>query len=60
VEFFRKYFGPTQMAFNRLDEAGQAAFAKELEAVWAAANAAPDAANHTLVHNQYVKVTAKK
>ena len=60
VEFFRKYFGPTQTAFNRLDEAGQAAFAKELESVWSAANAAPDPANHTLVHNEFLKVTAKK
>ena len=30
VAFFRQYFGPTQMAFNRLDEGGQAALAEDL------------------------------
>ena len=49
VDFFRKYFGPTQVAFGRLDGAGQAAFAKELEELWAAHNVAPDPANRTLI-----------
>ena len=35
VAFFRKYFGPTQMAFGRLDEVGQAKFAEALEELWA-------------------------
>ncbi len=60
VDFFRKYFGPTQVAFSRLDEAGQAAFAADLEALWSGANAAPDPATHTLVHNQYLQVTATR
>jgi 2-polyprenyl-3-methyl-5-hydroxy-6-metoxy-1,4-benzoquinol methylase len=60
VDFFRKYFGPTQVAFNRLDEKGQAAFAAELEAVWSAHNVAPDPNSHVLVHNQYLKVTATR
>jgi ubiquinone/menaquinone biosynthesis C-methylase UbiE len=34
VQFFRKYFGPTQMAFLRLDEKGQQEYAAELEKVW--------------------------
>ena len=58
VAFFRKYFGPTQTAFSRLDEAGQAAFAADLEALWAGANVAEDPANHTLVQNEYLQVTA--
>jgi SAM-dependent methyltransferase len=58
VAFFRKYFGPTQTAFNRLDEAGQAAFAADLEALWSSANVAEDPANRTLVHNEYLQVTA--
>lgn len=58
VAFFRKYFGPTKMAFERLDEAGQAAFAADLESLWAGANRAPDPANHTLVENEYLQVTA--
>jgi SAM-dependent methyltransferase len=60
VAFFRKYFGPTQMAFSRLDEAGQVALAADLEALWAGANVAPDPAEHTLVHNQYLQVTATR
>jgi len=58
VEFFRKYFGPTQMAFNRLNEAGQAAFAADLVALWTSANVAPDTECHTLVKNEYLQITA--
>jgi ubiquinone/menaquinone biosynthesis C-methylase UbiE len=58
VAFFRRYFGPTNMAFSRLDEAGQAAFAAALESLWSSANVAPDPATHTLVHNEYLQVTA--
>lgn len=58
VTFFRTYFGPTKVAFERLDTAGQAAFAADLEALWAGANEAPDPENHTLVKNEYLQVTA--
>jgi SAM-dependent methyltransferase len=60
VAFFRKYFGPTQVAFSRLDEAGQAALAADLESLWSAANVAPDPADHTLVRNEYLQVMAKR
>jgi SAM-dependent methyltransferase len=60
VAFFRKYFGPTQMAFNRLDEAGQAAFAADLEALWAGANVASDPGDRTLVRNEYLQITATR
>ncbi len=60
VAFFRKYFGPTQVAFGRLDEAGQAAFATDLESLWAGANVAPDPNTHTLVHNEYLQITATR
>ena len=60
VAFFRKYFGPTQVAFSRLDGTGQAAYAEDLEDLWSAANVAPDPANHTLIHNQYLQVTATR
>jgi SAM-dependent methyltransferase len=60
VAFFRKYFGPTQVAFSRLDEAGQASFAADLEALWTGANVASDPTNHTLVRNGYLKVTATR
>ena len=58
VAFFRKYFGPTQMAFNRLDEPGQAALAADLEALWSSANLAPDPEEQTLIANEYLQVTA--
>jgi ubiquinone/menaquinone biosynthesis C-methylase UbiE len=60
VAFFRKYFGPSHMAFKRLDEAGQQALAADLESLWSAANASPDPQNHTLIRNEYLKVTATR
>jgi len=60
VAFFRKYFGPTQMAFSRLDEAGQAALATDLEALWKRGNIADEGDDHLLVPNQYLQVTAKR
>ena len=60
VEFFRKYFGPTQMAFARLDEAGQAKFAEALEELWSGANVAEDPAERTLVKNEYLEVVARR
>ena len=60
VAFFRQYFGPTKMAFSRLDESGQAAFAADLEALWSNANTSPDPANHTLIHNHYLQITATR
>ena len=58
VAFFREFFGPTKVAFSRLDPTGQAAYAEELTDLWAAANVAPDPSNHTLIRNQYLQVTA--
>jgi 2-polyprenyl-3-methyl-5-hydroxy-6-metoxy-1,4-benzoquinol methylase len=60
VAFFRKYFGPTQVAFSRLDEPGQTALATDLETLWSTANIAPDPANHTLIRNEYLQVTATR
>src|ERR1019366_9069332 len=60
VAFFRAYFGPTQVAFNRLDPAGQAAFAADLESLWSNANVAPDPDSHTFIHNEYLQVTATR
>ncbi len=58
VAFFRRYFGPTQVAFNRLDEAGQQAFTSDLIALWSEANIAPDPADHTVVPNEFLEVRA--
>jgi ubiquinone/menaquinone biosynthesis C-methylase UbiE len=56
VSFFRKYFGPTQTAFARLDEAGQAALAAQLESLWAEHNTSND--GNTSVHAEYLEVHA--
>ncbi len=58
VSFFRQYFGPTQMAFSRLDAAGQTALAADLEDLWSSANVSPDPANRTMIQNQYLQVIA--
>ena len=60
VDFFRKYFGPTQTAFNRLDPAGQQAYAADLVSLWTEANVAPGPRDHTLIRNQYLRVTANR
>jgi 2-polyprenyl-3-methyl-5-hydroxy-6-metoxy-1,4-benzoquinol methylase len=57
VAFFRRYFGPTQMAFSRLDEGGQTALTKDLEDLWSGANTGTEP-DRTLVPNEYLKVTA--
>lgn len=58
VAFFRKYFGPTQVAFSRLNEAGQNALTADLERLFSSANVSGTPGSHTLIHNQYLKVTA--
>lgn len=60
VMFFRRYFGPTQMAFSRLDEAGQAALAGDLESLWAGANVAEYPEKQVLVRNEYLEVRARR
>lgn len=60
VSHFRQYFGPTQAAFNRLDSAGQQAFAGDLIALWSGANIAADPEHHTLVPNEYLQVVATR
>lgn len=60
VEFFRTYFGPTQVAFNRLDGIGQEAMRRDLVELWTEANVAPDPDKHTLIRNQYLEVVARK
>jgi len=54
VEFFRQYFGPTQVAFSRLDKAGQAELASQLEALWTGHNTATDGT--TKVDAEYLDV----
>jgi ubiquinone/menaquinone biosynthesis C-methylase UbiE len=58
VQFFRDYFGPTQMAFSRLDAAGQSAFAADLEKLWSEHNKGEN--GRTLVSGEYLDVTATR
>jgi len=60
VAFFRKYFGPTKVAFSRLDEAGQGALAADLEQLWSGANVSPNPEEHTRIRNEYLQVTARR
>jgi SAM-dependent methyltransferase len=60
VDFFRTWFGPTKVAFSRLDEAGQKAMASDLTALWSSANQSPTPATHTLIRNQYLQITATR
>lgn len=56
VEFFRQYFGPTQVAFSRLDEAGRSALALQLESLWREHNQATDGT--TKIEAEYLDVRA--
>jgi hypothetical protein len=56
VAFFRKYFGPTQTTFARLDEPAQKALAEDLTQHWAKKNIGD--ANHTVIKAEYLEVHA--
>ena len=56
VAFFRKYFGPTQTTFARLDEPAQKALADDLTQHWANNNRGD--ADHTVIKAEYLEVYA--
>jgi SAM-dependent methyltransferase len=56
VQFFRQYFGPTQVAFSRLPADAQAAYAADLETLWREHNEATD--GRTAVSAEYLEVIA--
>ena len=58
MSFFRQYFGPTQVAFSRLDESAQATLAAKLEALWEEENTATDGT--TAVEGEYLEVLATR
>jgi SAM-dependent methyltransferase len=59
VDFFRRYFGPTQATFARLDPEAQESLRDDLVALWAGANQSAEE-GRTTVANQYMKVTARR
>jgi hypothetical protein len=58
VEFFRKYYGPTQRTFDALDADGQAALRGDLERLWMEHNRATD--DTTQVEGEYLEVIATR
>jgi hypothetical protein len=56
IEHFRKFYGPTQKAFDALDGAGQDALRGDLEKLWSENNQANDGT--TLVASEYLEVRA--
>jgi SAM-dependent methyltransferase len=56
VAFFRRYFGPTQTSFARLDPPGRQMLASRLEQLWAEHNQASDGT--TMVEAEYLEVKA--
>lgn len=58
VELFETYFGPTQVAFSKLDEAGQAALRQDMTELYTSKNLATDGT--TDVEMEYLEVRAIK
>jgi SAM-dependent methyltransferase len=58
VQFFREHFGPTKVAFSRLDAAAQDAFRNDLENLWSQHNQANDGT--TLIQNEYLEVVGTR
>jgi ubiquinone/menaquinone biosynthesis C-methylase UbiE len=58
VQFFRQYFGPTQVAFSRLSADAQAAYMSELESLWREYNEGSD--GNTVVRAEYLEVIATR
>ncbi|HEX5582729.1 class I SAM-dependent methyltransferase [Gaiella sp.] len=58
LEFFRTYFGPTKMAYERLDEAGREAYEADMRALLEQRNEAGDRA--LVVSAEYLEVVARR
>jgi len=58
VQLFRRYFGPLETAFARLDAAAQAAYQADLEKLWRENNTAPEGT--TALQVEYLEVFATR
>jgi SAM-dependent methyltransferase len=58
VRFFREYFGPTKVAFSRLDAEAQTAYAADLENLWRENNEADS--ERTRIRGEYLEVVATR
>jgi ubiquinone/menaquinone biosynthesis C-methylase UbiE len=59
-EFFRRYFGPTQVAYSKLDPTKQKDYKETLVKLWSEYNRAPNPEERTLVPAEYLEVKARK
>jgi hypothetical protein len=58
IEFFREYFGPTQMAYERVGEEGEQALTEDLRGFLEVANTAGDRA--MVLDAEYLEVIATR
>jgi ubiquinone/menaquinone biosynthesis C-methylase UbiE len=58
VRFFREYFGPTKLTFERLNNEEQAAYAADLEELWRTHNQADS--ERTRIRGEYLEVVATR
>ena len=58
-EFFKRYFGPTQVAYSKLDAAQQPEYKSALVKLWSEHNKATDG-DSTQVEVEYLEVRARK
>ncbi len=58
IEFFRRYFGPTQMAYDRVGEEGEAALTADLKSLLEGMNSAGDRA--MVLEAEYLQVIATR
>jgi len=58
VDFFREYFGPTRVAFSRLDAEGQERMRADLVDLWTKYNIGD--AEHAKIEAEYLEVHARK
>lgn len=57
VDFFREYFGPTKVAFSRLNAAEQARMREDLVALWTEHNLGTP--EHVKIRSEYLEVRAR-
>jgi SAM-dependent methyltransferase len=58
VQLFREYFGPTRVAYSKLDEDSRTAYTTDLEKLWEEENQARDGT--TFIANEYLEILATK
>ncbi len=60
VRFFIQYFGPTNVAYSKLDPAGQSALRKELEGLWNKYNEGASGKAKMVVKAEYLEVIVRR